>query len=149
MAEISDIRQLFYDKLKIFADAESPVLRIVTDGVEFIEADNETYIEWFFRSAEPSKPFGGFRGSDQQKGFTQINVIGPESKKQKAFEMIAWRIGITFWPTASASQRPTLGTSPLVSLGPTAPHVKDHPAPGVGHLGSICTIYWHSDFPKT
>lgn len=148
MAEISDVRDLFFARLKTFADAQSPVLRIHVEGRPFTPADNETWLRFALRVASPSKPYAGTWYISKEAGFFQADVMGPESRLQKAFEKIAWDIREAFWPS-SAELGPTLGPSPLVRLGPTAPHVLDHPAPDAGRLGSIVSIDWHSDFSRT
>lgn len=148
MAEISDVRQLLYDALKTFADAQTPVMRIRTNGVQFTPQTTETWLTFHFVTASPSKPYAGTWYQSKEAGFFQVDVMGPESRLQKAFEKIAWDIREAYWPTTSPIA-PTLGTSPLVRLGPTAPHVRDHPAPDAGRLGSIVTIDWHSDFSRT
>lgn len=148
MAEISDVRQLFYNALKAFADAQSPALRVQVKGIQFTPGDSETWLRFHFVTARPSKPYAGTWYQSKEAGFFQVEVMGPESRLQKAFEKIAWDIRETFWPTSSAIA-PTLGATPLVRLGPTAPHVIDHPAPDAGRLGSIVTIDWHSDFSRS
>lgn len=148
MAEISDVRQLFYDRLKTFADAQSPALRIHVRGLKFTPGDAETWLIFDFKNARPSKPYAGTWYQSQEAGFCQIIVMGPEQRLQKAFEKIAWDVREAFWPT-NVDYAPTLGSSPLVRLGPTAPHVADLPAPDPGRLGSVVTIDWHSDFSRT
>lgn len=147
MAEISDVRDLLYATLKTFALAQSPVLRIAVEGKAFKPNDSETWLRYAFRVARPSKPFAGTWYQSKEAGFFQVDVMGPEALLQKTFEKIAWDVREAYWPTNSAIA-PTLGSSPLVRLGPTAPHVIDHPAPDAGRLGSIVTIDWHSDFSR-
>lgn len=146
MAEISDVRDLFFARLKMFADAQA--LRIEISGERFKPGDNETWLRFSFKAARPSNPYAGTWRISQEKGFAQIDVFGPEARKQKAFEKIAWDVREAYWPT-SAVLAPTLGSTPLVRLGPSAPQVVDHPSPEAGRLGSIVTIYWTSNFPRT
>lgn len=147
MVEISDVRDLFFSKLNTWAGAQLTPLRIEIAGEQFKPGNLETWITFAFLVAEPSKPYAGTWYISKEKGICQIQVLGPESRKQKAFEKIAWDIREEFWPTGS-QLAPTLGSSPLVRLGPTAPHVVDHPAPDAGRLGSILTLQWHSDFQR-
>lgn len=146
MAQISDVRLLLFAALETYADANS--LRIEVKGEGFKPGDDETYLRFHFRTAEPSKPYAGYKALDKEHGFLQVDVFGPESRKQVAFEKIASEIREVYWPSNSVNT-PTLGSDPLVRIGPAAPHVKDHPAPDVGRLGSTCTVWWESDFPKT
>lgn len=148
MAEISDVRDILYATLKTFADAQSPALRIEVAGSAFTPGDSETWLKFHFRTARPSKPYAGTWYQSKEAGFFQVDVMGPESRLQKAFEKIAWDIREAYWPTNS-EYAPTLGSAPLVRLGPTAPHVIDHPAPDPGRLGSSVTIYWHADFSRS
>lgn len=148
MAELSDVRQLFFNALKTWADAQAPYLRIQIEGVQFTPGTQETWLRFTFRVARPSKPYAGTWYLSKETGFFQIDVMGPESRLQKAYEKIAWDIREIYWPS-TAVIAPTLGSSPLVRLGPTAPHVIDHPAPDAGRLGSIVTIDWHADFTRT
>lgn len=145
MAEPSDVRMLFYNVLKTYADTET--FRIEVEGKGFTPTDRETWLQFYFRTARPSKPYAGTKTHSTQKGFFQVNVIGPENRLQKKFEQIAWEVAESYWP-GNPDATPTLGTAPLVKLGPTPPHVKDMTAPGEGRLGSIMTLDWHSDFPR-
>lgn len=148
MAEHSDVRQAFYAALKTFADAQSPALRICVKGLAFTPADRETYLKFHFVTRKPSKPYAGAASISKEGGFFQVDCIVPESRLEKAAEQLAWDVREHFWPS-SADFAPTLGSNPLIRLGPAAPHVHPHPAPDTGTLAHICEIDWHSDFPRT
>jgi hypothetical protein len=145
VAEHSDVRDRFYAVLKTFATDNS--LRIEHKGVEFTPADDETWLVFSFETRRPEKYYAGTGYQSNEGGFCQVDVIGPESRKQKAFELIAWDVRNAYWPQTSTTG-PTLGTGPIVRLGPEPPWVRNHPAPGAGRLGSLVSIDWHADFPR-
>ena len=152
MPQISDVRDLLVGRLNTWAAAQAPTaVRVEVEGAQFRPRDDETWVRFFLRVAAPSKPYAGTWYVSKEAGFLQVDVLGPERRLQKAYEKIAWSVREAFWPIDSEIA-PTYGGSPgllpLVRLGPTAPHVRDHPAPGDGRLGSIVTIDWNSDFAR-
>lgn len=146
MAEISEVRQLFYNALKTFADAQTPALRIYIRGQEFTPANDETWLRFTLLTARPSKVFAGTGYHSRESGIFQVDIFGPEGRGEKAFEMIAWDIREHFWPNTVTA--PTLGTNPLVRLGPEAPHVRPAPESGKGLLGAIVSIPFYSHFSR-
>lgn len=145
MAEISDIRSLLYDKLFTFADGESPALRIFVKGIdEFKPAGDEVFLRQWLLTATPRHLFAGAVYDSRENGIYQIDVVVPEEYGQKEAEKIAWRVRTHFWPDGIKTG-PTLGTDPLLRLGPRPPYVRDHPAPDAGFLASSVDVYWNSD----
>lgn len=148
MTDTVVVEGLLYAALKTFADAQSPALNIRIPGKKWDPTLTETYLEQFMLDAQPAIHYAGRNHQSHEHGIYQINVIGPETRKLKAFRTIAWALRQHFWPLTSTSKAPTFGTSPLVRLGPTPPYVRVHPSPGEGRLGFIVDIYWNANLPR-
>lgn len=148
MTDTVVVEGLVYAKLKEFAQAQSPTLDIRVDGVRFNPAAADTFLEQYMIDAEPAAHYAGTNHQSHESGVYQVNVIGPERRKLKAYRVLAWAIRHHFWPLSNTTKAPTLGTSPLVRLGPKPPHVHRHPAPGEGRLGFVVDIYWNADLPR-
>lgn len=154
MAELSDVRDLFYGVLQTFADAQTPALLVFIKGGEDpatgkeYEAPNDAeYLRWNIVTRKPGAHFAGRGHISNEGGIFQVDVMGPEDRLQKHYESLAFSLRRAYWPDTTTSKAPTLGTDPLVRLL-APPHIRDHPSPDKGELGSIMTIDWASDFPR-
>lgn len=148
MTDTTIVEDLLYAKLKEFAVAQSPALAIKVEGVEWDPAENDTVLEQDMMDARPAIHYAGRNHQSHEIGIYRIKIIGPESRRLKAFKTIAWAIRHHFWPLSSTDKAPTYGTSPLVRLGPEPPYVRRYTTPGKGQLGYLIDIYWNANLPR-
>lgn len=147
MTDITDVEAALYAHLKAWADAQSPALRIKIDGARFRQDDRETYLHPHFMPASPRHRYLGANTDEEHTGLYQVNVIGPESRKRKAFKLLAVSLARHFWPTTTKITPTIGGGSPRIEIIKHVPKVYDlrtHDTPG--ELAAACDIYWRSKF---
>lgn len=91
----SRIRQLLESRLKAWADARSPALRVAWENVDFTPADEETYLQAFLLPAPTVS--GDLKGDHRSyTGIFQISVIVPKGNGAGAGEGVANEIATLF-----------------------------------------------------
>lgn len=143
MAEITDAEQVLFDHLQTFATAEN--LKIRVRGKRYKRDKDETYLMASFLPPVSKRPRAGARTVQHYEGLFQVDIIGPEERRLKAFKLIGERLAEHFWPKASKIT-PVLSGTVDVAMRKARPVPFEHPAPGEGELAAICEINWSSEF---
>lgn len=107
------IRAYFEGKLKTYADAHSPVLKVAYENVAFTPPSSGTYLEAYLLPAYTLNPFVSATHK-REGGVFQVSVVGEATKGTKALYDVAQEI-VNLFPVVPKDSAVSVEQTPHIA----------------------------------